>query len=492
MPPVTLSHIAINTGVDLETLRTAAVLAATSHGVAPARDKSQGKLTADKEIEPSILPDMFQNLRENYGAAHPIHLRRLSDYQESFLSARSTSPPTQKALQKPTPAVSPSPQVHQRTPPPCHPSPLALQPELDEWGDQRSDASQNPDGPAACRLAFSAAVSRAADQYTHEKAVEAKVFGAVHAREPALAVPKEPDIRPDLRADYNGEARVNLHLGQADLKDCRAVLDNPLIKEIFNPVQIAVKQKRVDPETVGKQPIPPAAIAEAETIIKDALGLNALARLGETDLNVSIGLMADRNTLVVQYEGTAVSYTKLSFDFTAVPQPGVTGIELHSVRHKHPKGHVGGPLTRALAKGAAGLGLRTVELAAIRNDDDHDYGYNVWPKCGFDTVVPAAFIDAIRAERGDEFKDAVRWFAQEPQAACLANGHLHLSDLFCIDPPRPDAPPPKSVAVPPLSVVQSQMKALWRKHGDTHRSEFDVREGSDSWQMLERYERQHP
>lgn len=171
-------------------------------------------------------------------------------------------------------------------------------------------------------------------------------------------------------------------------------------------------------------------------------------------------------------QDTTLSYTEQSGDIVVtevyrhrstktVPpeQPGTP-------RQKDLKPHLFADMIKHQATGVADLGPDVAYISkAIRSPEG--WGYNVWPKMGFDAVVKDGHLDKMRADDDPGLELGVQWLVARKHSK------LRFSDLFTVEDPT----------------VYRQLGELWRKHGDTVEVSFDARHGSVSWKTLEHYKK---
>jgi hypothetical protein len=152
-------------------------------------------------------------------------------------------------------------------------------------------------------------------------------------------------------------------------------------------------------------------------------------------------------------------YRHRSTKTVPVEQPGVP-------TPKDLKPHLFVDMIKHQATGVADLGPDVAYISkAIKSPEG--WGYNVWPKMGFDAAVPARHLEAMRADETAALSLGVRWLVARN------DGTLRFSDLFTVEDPT----------------VYRQLGDLWRKHGDTVEVSFDARGGSMSWKTLEHYKK---
>jgi hypothetical protein len=142
-----------------------------------------------------------------------------------------------------------------------------------------------------------------------------------------------------------------------------------------------------------------------------------------------------------------------------VEQPGVP-------KPKDLKPHLFADMIKHQALGVADLGPDVAYISkAIKSDEG--WGYNVWPKMGFDAVVSDGYLDKMRADEDPDLALGVQWLVARK------NSKLRFSDLFTVQDPK----------------VYRQLGELWRRYGDTVEVSFDARPGSASWRTLEHYKK---
>ena len=185
------------------------------------------------------------------------------------------------------------------------------------------------------------------------------------------------------------------------------------------------------------------------------------------DVEVKIGLTG--GNLILQLDSNYVSYFKVAVSLSGGK---ISRLELHTIK----KGvkdspNISVPIIEEMVGGARMGGLRAVELAAIKDPASGAYGYNVWPKLGFDRFIPPEILDEMVADQTPGVSSAVKWLRGRFQDG---GNEINASDLFSIED----------------DIIYSQMKDLWKKHGDTLTSTaFDVEPGSKSFQVLNRYKK---
>lgn len=104
---------------------------------------------------------------------------------------------------------------------------------------------------------------------------------------------------------------------------------------------------------------------------------------------------------------------------------------------------------------------------AIKNPSDNAYGYNVWPKMGFDGDIEAKYLIPMLNETDEKLAAGVKWLSKFYNE----KGTPNFTDLFTVKD----------------NTIYNQLKELWRKHGGYVKVAFDVTKGSKSWQALARY-----
>jgi hypothetical protein len=143
-------------------------------------------------------------------------------------------------------------------------------------------------------------------------------------------------------------------------------------------------------------------------------------------------------------------------------------------RHRSRKDH--GPenffigMIKEQAAGVAKLGNDVVyDSDSIKSLEDGGYGYNVWPKMGFNGLVPIDCLNNMIKDETPQTQKGAAWlkgFCKE------RNGKVEFSDMF--------------YGVQD-SEIYNQLKLLWQKHGQTVNVVFDQRIGSKSWKTWEKY-----
>jgi hypothetical protein len=113
------------------------------------------------------------------------------------------------------------------------------------------------------------------------------------------------------------------------------------------------------------------------------------------------------------------------------------------------------------ASGAAKLGVMRYDSDSIRADNA--WGYNVWPKHGFDGEVPENCLINMKSDTTPDLQLGVGWLNRQDEVC--------FSDMFKIK----------------ENNIYNQLKILWREHGKTVGVNFNILPGSASWETLDRY-----
>lgn len=199
------------------------------------------------------------------------------------------------------------------------------------------------------------------------------------------------------------------------------------------------------------------------------VGLPAIAKLEQPGDEVTVYLSLNRKSAGV----TVKVYSKYILNFETSMSLNsamkIDHVELHTIekREGSPEKITAG-IVKKMVKGVREYGLTSIELDAIRSETG--FGYNVWPKMGFNGEVNQEMLRDMVSDKSPEYAKAVSYLAT---LASMVRP-IQFSDLFTIEDPT----------------TYEQMKKLWQKHGGTHtRLSFDVQSASSSFKTLARYEK---
>jgi hypothetical protein len=158
--------------------------------------------------------------------------------------------------------------------------------------------------------------------------------------------------------------------------------------------------------------------------------------------------------------------TTLTYSATGGKSFQVTEVYRHrSMKEKDTKDNFFINMIEEQATGVQKLGKDVNYLShAIKSPEG--YGYNVWPKMGFDADVPEAYLQKMVTDEDPLLKDGVKWLKEQKEK-------IMFSTMFSVED----------------DTIYKQLKLLWRKHGDTVEVSFDPREGSASWKTLARFKK---
>lgn len=229
--------------------------------------------------------------------------------------------------------------------------------------------------------------------------------------------------------------------------------NNPMLQEIFTESQIEQVQGTLCLGCVEK--ISPEDLKITLTVWNgNALNFNVRFKQGYMDINV-----------ICEKSGNAGK---------------VNVVEIH--RHRTEitdRGELGGNLciplvTEQVTSAAKMTPVPLITSDSIRNQDSNAFGYNVWPKMGFDAPVPPGIVGKMYDMCDEE--TFLEKFAEKDKEGLakkflIEKGEsLSLSDLFLQE-----------------GVLYEELCFLWLKCGDTISTVFDVTPGSKSFKVLEKY-----
>ena len=230
------------------------------------------------------------------------------------------------------------------------------------------------------------------------------------------------------------------------------LLDDPAIKLLFNSPGIFL-------DVIGwqtmSQPVPESTDSKS-------------SNQDTGEITVDLAFFKEKMFTIQTTFPNGMQHTTLSYDSTDDGNTFKIG-QVH--RHRSMKNNTAPPnfFVRMIAEQAQGvsqLGNDVVyDSDAIRSNDA--WGYNVWPKLGFDASVPDECLVKMQTEPDKKFEQAVQWI----QNFLNTEETLHFTDMFLVEDPT----------------TYNQLKALWKKHGKTVQVFFDANKGSKSWQTLAHY-----
>jgi hypothetical protein len=298
-----------------------------------------------------------------------------------------------------------------------------------------------------------------ADEVEREKPVKVdmpKITGRIKFEEPLVHAQsnapyiKPPDVNEDQPEDeamrnvwvnaYKKAAKEYTGLPK-DIEE--TVIGDPAIKLLFTP----------------------------PSIFLEIIGWKTMSEARDVDPTVRVELkFFQKNSLTVGtsfpngMQDTTLRYTRKDDKYS------VTEV----YRHRSMKTESAPPNTfygmiREQASGVAKLGEGVHYYSkAIKDESSGAFGYNVWPKMGFDADVPQVPLQKMLDDGSPAFAKAVAWMKER-----ALKGPVTFSDMFTVED----------------SETYKQLKELWRTHGDTVEVAFDTAKESPSWKALDRYEK---
>lgn len=229
---------------------------------------------------------------------------------------------------------------------------------------------------------------------------------------------------------------------------------------------------------LGEDPLV-ALLFPSVAVFLDVVGWDVMCRRGpdmDDVVTVEIAILKGK-------EGVATTDDQVSIN-TVFPyglQDSTVGYDVRDgrfvihefLRHRSRKiqgapGHMFVAMIEQQARGVAALGPQCgYRSSAIKADDSGDYGYNVWPKMGFDADVPDSCLTAMLADLDLDLTPAVGWL----RTLKAKNITPRFTHMFTVTTPE----------------LYKQLGLLWQKHGTAVEVWFDPRPKSASWKALATY-----